>query len=386
MYSYVSLFSGAGGLDIGIERAGFEPITLSDVEPVFCDSLKANQGWTHEDGRDYLTGAKVINCDIREASAKELSLGKKVDLVVGGPPCQAFSSSGKQLSVLDPRGALVEEFCRVVDALKPRMFLFENVRGIVTARNKKGVPGGVINELLEILGGIGYSCRATLLNSADYGSYQRRVRCFIVGSKRGAAPVFPEASFSREPSLFGQKWRSLGDFLGQHADANSANFVYPTLALAQKLSEISDGCGIRSPGKAENTRPGGHWGYRQGTFIADRDLPARTVTGSASQDWVRWGGELRRLTFEEVKKLQGFPSDWQVAGTKAAQFKQMGNAVPSIFGEVLGKVMAAHLDNFPRTPPVKLCVPESFKNAIEYTKKDHAKNKSSRKVHLPFEE
>lgn len=385
MYRYISLFSGAGGLDIGMERAGFEPVTLCDVETVFCDSLVQNQDWEHSDGRRYLVGAKVINCDIREVKPVDLTLGKKIDVVVGGPPCQAFSSSGKQLSVLDPRGALVAEFCRIVDEVRPRMFLFENVRGLVTARDKKGEPGGVVSELLQILGDIGYSCRATLLNSADYGSYQRRVRCFIVGSRRGTAPEFPALEFAREPDMFRSKWKTLRDFLRENADGNSEEFVYPTPGLASQLEAIPDGCGIKSPGKAENTRPGGHWGYRQGTFIADLELPARTVTGSASQDWIRWDGRLRRLTLNEVKKLQGFPEDWKVSGSKAQRFKQIGNAVPSVFGEVLGQCMSAHLKSFPTMPPVRLGIPDSFKGYINYTKKDHARNKSTRKVHLPFE-
>lgn len=385
MYRYISLFSGAGGLDIGMERAGFEPVTLCDVESVFCDSLAQNQDWEHGDGRRYLVGAKVVNCDIREVRSADLTLGKKIDVVVGGPPCQAFSSSGKQLSVLDPRGALVAEFCRIVDEVKPRMFLFENVRGLVTARDKKGEPGGVVSELLRILGDIGYSCRATLLNSADYGSHQRRVRCFILGSRRGTAPEFPSPEFAREPDMFRSKWKTLRDFLLEHADGDSGEFVYATPGLASQLEAIPDGCGIKSPGKAENTRPGGHWGYRQGTFIADLELPARTVTGSASQDWIRWDGRLRRLTLNEVKKLQGFPEDWKVSGSKAQRFKQIGNAVPSVFGEVLGQCMSAHLERFPTTPPVQLGIPDSFKGYINYTKKDHARNKSARKVHLPFE-
>jgi DNA (cytosine-5)-methyltransferase 1 len=100
---------------------------------------------------------------------------------------------------------------------------------------------------------------------------------------------------------------------------------------------------------------------------------------------VRWQGRLRRLTFNEVKLLQGFPEDWKVVGSKAQRFKQIGNAVPSVFGEVLGQVMMTHLAKFPSTPPVRLELPKSFHSYIEYTKRDHAKNKSARKVHLPFE-
>jgi len=382
---YVSLFSGAGGLDIGLERAGLEPISLCEIEKVFCKTLESNRGWKHNDNRCYLRGSRILNADIRDLGHKDVFAGGELDLVVGGPPCQAFSSSGKQLSVLDPRGALVMEFYRIVDELKPRMFLFENVRGLVTARNKAGEPGGVITELIHILEELGYSCRAGLLNSADYGSYQRRVRCFIVGSRKGEAPKFPEPEFQKSVGLFGNRWRTLEEFLSEYGDKNEANFTYPSNLLAKQLKNIATGSGLKSPGKAEATRPGGHWGYRQGTFIADPSLPARTVTGSASQDWIRWAGILRRLTFCEVKQLQGFPEDWVVEGTKAQQYKQIGNAVPAVFGESIGQVIVSHLKKFPTGNPVRLGLPHSFKGYIEYTKKDHARNKQARTVHRAFE-
>jgi len=384
-FRYVSLFSGAGGLDIGLERAGLVPISFCEIEKEFCGTLESNQGWIHCDQKDYLGTAKVINSDIRELSHRDLCAEDDLDLIVGGPPCQAFSSSGKQLSVLDPRGALVTEFYRIVDAIKPRMFLFENVRGLVTARDKSGDPGGVITELIHILEGIGYSCRTTLLNAADYGAYQRRVRCFILGSRKGEAPLFPEPEFEKSPGLFLEEWRSLEEFLSIYADSYKDNFTYPSKKLAKDLRTIQSGSGIKSPGKVEPTRPGGHWGYRQGTFVADLSLPARTVTGSSSQDWVRWEGILRRLTFAEVKLLQGFPEDWVVQGTKAQRYKQIGNAVPTIFGEILGKIIVEHLDNYPSEEPVRIEIPESFKGYMEYTKRDHARNKPARTVHRHFE-
>ena len=234
---------------------------------------------------------------------------KTVDLVVGGPPCQAFSSSGKQLSVLDSRGTLVHEFVQKIDEIKPKVFLFENVRGLVTARNTEGNPGGVIKDIISQLEELGYSVRATLLNAADYGSYQRRVRCFLIGSSAGLAPEIPEPTHSKSNNLLNAKWRSLEEFLAIHAEQNDDLFDFPTEKLMAVLKDIPNGSGIKSPGKPEPTRPNGHWGYRQGTFIADLDLPARTVTGSASQDWIRWNGNLRRLTFNEIKILQGFPED-----------------------------------------------------------------------------
>jgi DNA (cytosine-5)-methyltransferase 1 len=382
--NYVSLFTGAGGLDIGLERAGLRAVSLCEIEKVFCDTLYENQQFMHSDGTDYFSSATIYNEDICEVAGSDLTSGKEIDLVVGGPPCQAFSSAGRQLSVLDARGRLVHEFLRIVDELKPKMFLFENVRGLVTARDASGEPGGVILDLIDQFHELGYSCRATLLNSADYGSYQRRVRCFILASRQGRAPVFPEPTHQKTPGLFFPKWKSLAEFLDLFADEDQSNYTFPTAELGKMLNEIPDGSGLKSKGKAEPTRPGGHWGYRQGTFIADQRLPARTVTGSASQDWIRHNGILRRLTLREVKLLQGFPEDWHILGTKAQQYKQVGNAVPAVFGQLLGNTIRNHLENYPNEPPERLELPNSFSTYIDYTKRDHARNASSRSVHRQF--
>jgi len=379
--NYVSLFTGAGGLDIGLERFGFKALTLCEIEEVFCKTLETNQNCTHADGIDYFKGAKIINADIRDLVKSDLVSDVDLDLVVGGPPCQAFSSSGKQLSVLDPRGTLVNEFIRIVHELRPRMFLFENVRGLVTARNSNGEPGGVIRGLLDQFHELGYSCRTALLNSADWGAYQRRVRCFIVGSMQGTAPCFSAPTHQESTDIFHKKWQSLRSFLEKHADSDEGNYVFPTEALGRKLRNLPDGTGLKSAGRAEKTRPGGHWGYRQGTFIADLGRPARTVTGSASQDWVRWGGVLRRLTLNEAKLLQGFPRDWTILGTKAQRFKQVGNAVPTVFGHVLGGMIQTFLKRYPSSPPVILDMPKNFEAYIDYTKRDQEKNSDSRVVH-----
>jgi DNA (cytosine-5)-methyltransferase 1 len=250
------------------------------------------------------------------------------------------------------------------------------------------VPGGVVRRLYHELEALGYGCRAALLNAADYGCFQRRVRCFIVGSRVGAVPEFPSPTHQKPGGNgtldFCPPWRTLGEFLAQFADSEAENYVYPTPALAADLAGLPDGAGLKSRGVAEPTRPSGHWGYRQGTFIADQTLPARTVTGSAAQDWVRWQGRLRRLTLLEVKRLQGFPDDWAFAGNKSAVFKQVGNAVPTVFGEALGRLLVDHLRSPGRAPPRALPFPTSFEGYIAYTNRDHQRNASARSIHRKF--
>lgn len=393
VFTGVSLFTGAGGLDIGMERAGFVPLFVTDLEPICIETLEANKTrsihLSHGSHHSFLERAEIHQEDICHLNGRTIRnrIRHRIDCVYGGPPCQSFSSCGKMGSIADSRGILVFEFCRFVEESRPRTFVMENVRGLVTARCKGGKPGGVLLQLVQRFEAAGYGVNIALLNTADYGSYQRRVRCFILGVDSGTVPDFPNPTHTKsadEHLLLGQPlqpWRTLGRFLSRHADSDEANWTRPTNHLVQSLKSIPEGSGLKSAGVIEATRPGGHWGYRQGTFIADTTLPARTVTGSSSQDWIRLDdGTLRRLTLFEVARLQGFPRKWHFAGNKAAQFKQVGNAVPAILGEVVGKKMCKFLETYTAgKPSVSLPLPTRIVDAIDYTKNEEQRNGQSRR-------
>ncbi len=383
----VSIFTGAGGLDIGIERAGFDVLSTLEIHPSYCETvrnMKERRIAIPGTDRTYFQHANVMQGDIRKISAQDmLGRRKTVDCLVGGPPCQAFSSAGKQDSIFDERGTLVYEYLRLLKEIRPKVFLFENVRGLVTAKGNSDEPGEVLKGLLKMFAELGYSCRASLLNSADYGSPQRRVRCFVLGSSIAAAPEIPLPTHMEHPvdSLFEKerraRWMTLGDYLKTSADMDKSHWILPTEKARAVLSGIPDGKGLKSPGVAEATRPNGHWGYRQGMFIADQSKPARTVTGSSSQDWIRLpDGTLRRLTLREVAGLQGFPPEWEFAGSIANQYQQVGNAVPTVFGEVLGKALIAYLQGgWKRAAQQRaIDISDDIERSIRYTKRDNARN------------
>jgi DNA (cytosine-5)-methyltransferase 1 len=391
-FTVMSLFTGAGGLDIGLEQAGFRTLSAVDNDPDCVRTLLMNQAARvhHDNQRAVLEGTKIIQAGVESLDPSDLKppfAGPEwaPDLMAGGPPCQPFSSSGKMLSLSDPRGRLFEHFVRLAEGLKPRLILFENVRGLVTARGPSGEPGEALLMVREAFENIGYATTFAMLNAADFGCPQRRTRCFMMATRCTSLPDFPEPSHTESPdrSLFGTspRWVSLGEFLATLPPPSEDEIVRPTSRLAAQLAEVAAGAGLKSAGAREATRPGGHWGYRQGTFIADLDQPARTVTGSASQDWVRLpDSSLRRLTLRECAGLQGFPPAWEFAGPIASQFRQVGNAVPSIFGRVLGRSLIAALKGGQRTRPASAPLPRDFAAAINYTKREHARNGESRRV------
>ena len=393
----VSLFTGAGGLDVGLEIAGFHTVAANDFDADCVETLRVNQAAripVHgRRGRRFLEGTTLLHCPVEELSAGDLRpIGTAEDwapdLLAGGPPCQPFSSSGKMRSVSDPRGRLFEEFVRLADELRPRMILFENVQGLVTAPGPSGEPGEVLRMVKDSFECLGYATRFSLLNAADYGAPQRRIRCFMLASRVGSPPQIPETTHAAHPhnSLLEpiEAWVTLGEFLREQPEPLGADVVRPTPETGALLAAVPEGSGLKSKGVREATRPGGHWGYRQGMFVAARDKPARTVTASTAQDWIRLeDGTLRRLTWQECAGLQGFPAAWTFTGTKASRFRQIGNAVPAHFGIVLGAALATAVEAYRREgeqPAESAPLPPGFRAAVEYTKKEHQRNGDSRKI------
>lgn len=386
----VSLFSGAGGLDIGLERAGFRTVATAEADRDCNETLRSNQAARipvpRGDGRTYLQHARILEADIKDITAfdtrPEGSTGTWIpDLLVGGPPCQPFSSAGLMAALRDPRGMLFVHFVRLAQELSPRTILFENVRGLVTARGPFGQPGEALNIVKESFESLGYATTFALLNAADYGLPQRRVRMFMMATRCAELPRFPQPTHAKDPSADDElkPWVTLGDFLSGMRPPTPEEIQRPSQKLEEQLRDLPGGSGLKSPGKKEATRPGGHWGYKQGTFIADQTLPARTVTAAATQDWIRMeDGALRRLTLAEVAGLQAFPAEWQFMGSKASRIRQVGNAVPTLMGQLLGECLASALRSTTVESPQSAPLPDKFTAAIRYTEREHARNGASR--------
>jgi DNA (cytosine-5)-methyltransferase 1 len=387
--SFVSLFSGAGGLDIGLEGAGWHCNYASDVDVDAVATLRRNAG-RRLDRCVALNHAFVEQADVRQSTGTDIcakgGIRKgDVTLLAGGPPCQSWSSAGHQHGFEDPRGRLFADFVRLAGELDVRWLLFENVRGLLTARGPDGVPGTALQLIRALLLKAGFQTTVTLLNAADYGIPQRRVRLFVVGYRTGDPPPFPVGSHAKETTEGVMPWVSLGNCLRAVGPLEQDEIIHPSPKLAVELALLSPGSGVKSPGKAETTRPGGHWGYKQGAFVADPMLPARTVTASTQQDWIKdpvLG--LRRLCPRECAALQSFPATWEFAGNRTSQYRQIGNAVPPALAEAIGKTLLRHVLAQPDTGvvhhPSLAPLPETLVKAIRYTAKEEARNGQSRKA------
>jgi DNA (cytosine-5)-methyltransferase 1 len=390
MSKFVSLFSGAGGLDLGLELAGWDCLFATDHEQAAVDTLEANRGYRLGQGRKAFEHTEIELADVRNLTGRHI-LGLtgqrkgEIPLLAGGPPCQSWSSGGHQKGYDDPRGRLVDDYLRIAEQLDTRWLLFENVRGLLTARGIDGVPGSALARLRKELFARGWQSSVELVNAADHGIAQRRVRLILIGYRAGDAPEFPTATHAALASAKLRPWISLGQCLAK-IDAPSGDEIQrPSGKMAVDLDGLPPGTGAKSPGKREATRPGGHWGYKQGAFIADLQLPARTVTASSQQDWIYDPAlGLRRLCPRECAAIQSFPSDWKFVGNRSIQYRLVGNAVPPMLGMALGAKLSERLS---RDAPHDrlgaselLPLPAKLQSAIAYTVREENRNGASRRA------
>lgn len=391
MRGFISIFSGAGGLDLGLEQAGWDCLFATDFDSAAIATLQQNRGYKLGQGRRALTDAVIQQADVRELSGAEIlaECGYRrgdVPLLAGGPPCQSWSSGGLQKGFSDPRGRLVEDYLRLAQEIDARWLIFENVRGLLTARGQDGIPGSALEYVRSSLFARGWLSKVALLNAADFGIAQRRVRLILIGYRAGDDPQFPSATHSATGEGKLQPWQTLGQCLEDIPMPTDSEIIRPTGKMALDLADLPPGTGAKSLGKKEATRPGGHWGYKQGAFIADLLRPARTVTASSQQDWIRDPAlGLRRLCPRECAAIQTFPADWKFSGNRQTQYRLIGNAVPPELGRKLGLALAEGLNEKPArrncsTVAELAPLPAKLQSAIEYTMREERRNGESRRA------
>ena len=385
-YTAISVFSGAMGLDIGMHKTGrFELLAAVEKVPSFCQTIR------HNVARGRLGGNPLVfEGDISEIDPLEVmnAVGIKpgeLDILVGGPPCQSFSTAGKRGATQDPRGTLLWQFLRFVDVMRPKTFIMENVRGLISAALKHRpinerdlrpllpdeMPGSVVEMFsrdLQALAGVPYHMDAFEVNAVNYGAPQIRERVLFIGNRFNAQVDFPQPTHTNPAELESvcspaqcsllqtdqtelKPWRTLGDALAGLVDPNP------------QVLDFSD----RKKSFLELIPPGSNW----------RSLPEHVQQESMGKAWFAKGGRSgwwRRLTFDlpcptlvtlpnhastalchptltralsvrEYARVQEFPDDWEFCGKLAEQYTQIGNAVPIRLGEIAGGVVAETLDH-----------------------------------------
>jgi DNA (cytosine-5)-methyltransferase 1 len=369
-YKMISLFSGAMGLDIGIESTNrFELLACVEKERAFCSTIRLNQSAGRLPER-----LRIYEGDICEISPAKLMADcglqpGELDLLVGGPPCQSYSTAGKRGTVQDPRGMLIWKFFEFVEILQPKLFVMENVRGLISAalkhrpisqRPERGgkpltedeEPGSVVRLLardLQNCGSAAYHMDCFEVNAVNYGAPQLRERVVFIGNRFGKRIDFPDPTHGPGDTSL-KPWRTLRDAIGHLDDPGD---VIMDFSPRKKgfLHLVPEGSNWRSlPVEVQMESMGRAWyakGGRSGWWRRlSFDLPCPTLVtmpNHASTSLCH-PAEVRALTLREYALIQEFPEDWEFAGTPQQQYAQAGNAVPVRLGHVTGGVVAAALD------------------------------------------
>jgi DNA (cytosine-5)-methyltransferase 1 len=382
-HTVISLFSGAMGLDLGLEKTGrCKVVACLEKDSVFCDTIRINR----DHGR-LSPDLKVFEGDIRDIDphevleAVDLRPGE-VDIVAGGPPCQSFSTAGRRGTVQDPRGTLLWQFLHYVKVMRPRFFLMENVRGLVSAalrhrpiaeRPEKGGPplseaeghGSVLRlfaEDLQKMDGSSYHLDCYEVNAVNYGAPQIRERVLFIGNRYNAVVNFPDPTHypvdasGAQTHLFRDEqgalktWKTLRDAIGDLEESDPAVLDFSP-RKKRYLRKVPQGSNWRSLTIADQKESMGNAFYAKGgrsgwwrRLTYDLPCPTLVTMPNHASTSLCHPTEVRALTVREYARIQEFPDEWEFAGTTAQKYAQVGNAVPICLGRVAADVIADQLD------------------------------------------
>lgn len=301
----VSLFSGAGGLDLGMVKAGNTIVWANDIDGDAVATYKRN------------IGNHIVQADIREIAVDSIP---PCDVVIGGFPCQGFSVANLRRNADDERNKLYHFFCDVVEAKKPKYFIAENVKGLLSLEK-----GAVAKAILENFESLGYHVELHKVNMADYGVPQLRQRVVIIGERTDVYSLvhfeFPRPTHGKAEGL--RPWVSIREAIGHFPDPDTPNDVPNHVYSEYKVV------------------------YRNFTAHrpTDPDKPSPTVlargNGKGGVCAIPHYNGQRRLSVRESAAVQTFPDDFVFCGSRSAAYRQIGNAVPPLFSQLLGEELLA---------------------------------------------
>lgn len=344
----ISLFSGAGGMDVGFKNAGIDIVVANEIDKDASNTYEKN----HPE-------SLLIRCDIREAFTEIIKF-KDIDIVFGGPPCQGFSVAGK-MDPNDERSTLIWSFLDVVKLVKPKAFVIENVKALGTLEKWRSTREEIFKRADEM----GYSSNLYVLNSANFGVPQKRERVFFIGFlDKNVSKEKIEIRLSKlikEPKSVRETIQHLGpagtDTNPHTCTAKITFATNPVLRKSPYAGMIFNGMGRPlDVDEASNTLPASMGGNK--TPIVDEEY----LHGCAETNWVEKYHKnimenkttpnfeiaperLRRLTINEAALIQTFPEDYKFEGSKSAIYRQIGNAVPCLLAHVVAETVKQELAN-----------------------------------------
>lgn len=356
----LSFFSGAMGLDIGLHKVGFNTLLACEIDKASRETIIANNP------KIGLIG------DIRNYSTDEileyagLENREEVDLIVGGPPCQAFSSAGNRMGLADERGNVFLKFIEVIEDIKPKYAVIENVRGLLSAtysidlkeeeekflpKELKELKGATMYYVYNRLRDSGYKISFNLYNSANYGTPQSRERVIIVCSRVNETVPFLKPTHSKNGDFDLKNWNVLRGAL-EGLNGNNNEFIkfpekrlkyYRILKAGENWRNLTEELQKEALGKSYYLGGGKtgffrrlSWDKPSPTLVTHPAMPA-TDLGHPEED--------RPLSVLEYKRIQEFPDEWEIKGSLVNKYKQIGNAVPVSVGKAIGNLILSLSNN-----------------------------------------
>jgi DNA (cytosine-5)-methyltransferase 1 len=347
----LSFFSGALGLDLGLERSGFEVLLACEVDKYCRQTIALNKpemallsDINKYSKRDVLDAAGLIDSD-------------DIDLLIGGPPCQAFSTAGKRQAFNDDRGNVFLKYIDLALELRPKFLVIENVRGLMSCpldhrpHDQRGrsfpdltadeLKGGALNFIISRLKGSGYSYSFNLYNSANFGTPQVRERVIIICSRDDVSPPFLTPTHSENGAYGLPKWKTFKQATKGLTGHQHLNFpekrlkYYRLLKPGENWKNLPGDLQKEALGKSYYAGGGKTgflrrlaWNKPSPTLVTHPAMPA-TDLAHPEED--------RPLSIQEYKRIQEFPDHWELAGPLIQQYKQVGNAVPNSLGYAVGE-------------------------------------------------
>ncbi|MFA6172985.1 MAG: DNA cytosine methyltransferase [Kiritimatiellales bacterium] len=360
----ISLFSGAMGLDLGLEHAGFQTAVAVEINRAAVQTLRLNRPTlsVFEKSVSLVSSAEIL-------AESKMKLGEPC-LVTGGPCCQSFSTAGKRKSVADARGSLFFDFKRIVAETRPRFFVMENVKGILSAAvqhrplNERGPGhpplscdehlGTALSLILKELEELRYHIVFGLVNAADYGVPQKRWRVIFIGSRDGETIRIPDPTHDENGAHGLLPWVTLRKAIGSHREKEPGFIAFSRdrfdllalLKAGQNWRDLPEHLHATALGAAYDS-----WGGRVGFCRRlDWNAPAPTLTTSPNgrATTLCHPRDVRPLTVREYAILQQFPKHWKFFGSTQQQYMQIGNAVPIGLGNAIGEMLRKTMDRTTR--------------------------------------